>query len=174
LITAASELSLTWDRIEIKRMYCPACGNNINSGLSFCNNCGTRLGLAVDPRALPASSYNLLLGSAIGIPFVGLAVIFLLIAALKNGMGFRDDFVFAVIMLTFLLLAIAEIGCFVMLLVRTKGPKAVKPAKSKENARELQGPVTRGLSEPTYEPIPVGSITDHTTRTLEHAKRRGE
>ena len=119
---------------------------------------------------LPAASYNLLVGAVIAIPFVGLAMIFVLIAALKNGMGFPDDFIFAMIFLTFILLAIAEIGCFVMLLTRSKARKAAKPAAANE-AREISRATPPGLGSPTYEPIAVGSVTDHTTRTLDPAFR---
>ncbi len=151
-------------------MYCPSCGNKVSPGLSYCNQCGARLTAAEDRRVIPASSFNLLVGAVIGIPFVGLAMIFVLITALKNGMGFRDDFIFGMIFLTFILLAIAEIGCFVMLLTRSKGPKAVKSVAGND-ARDLSGAAARALGSPTYEPMPVGSVTDHTTRTLDPAYR---
>jgi hypothetical protein len=114
----------------------------------------------------------MLIGAVIGIPFVGLAMIFILIAALKNGMGFRDDFIFAMIFLTFILLAIAEVGCFVMLLSRSKGPKLPKRSENDRfQTGQLGAPNPRGLGSPTFEPMPVGSVTDHTTRTLDHAFR---
>jgi hypothetical protein len=151
-------------------MYCPSCGNKVSAALSYCNQCGVRLTAAEDKRMLPASSYNSLVGAAIGIPFVGLAMIFVLIAALKNGMGFRDDFIFGMIFLTFILLAITEIGCFVMLLTRSKAPKAPGSSAAKDD-RELPGAALRGLGSPTYEPMQGGSVTDHTTRTLDPAYR---
>ncbi len=43
-----------------------------------------------------------------------------LIAALKNGMGCKDDFIFAMTFLMFFLFAIAEIVCVIMLITRTK------------------------------------------------------
>ena len=48
-------------------MYCPSCGKEINAGLSFCNHCGARLS-AADPRVVPASSFNLMLGAVVAIP----------------------------------------------------------------------------------------------------------
>jgi hypothetical protein len=153
-------------------MFCPSCGNEVSASLSYCNQCGARLGAATDARILPASGYNMLIGAVIGIPFVGLAMIFILIAALKNGMGFRDDFIFAMIFLTFILLAIAEVGCFVMLLSRSKGPKLQKRSENDRfQTGQLGAPNPRALGSPTFEPMPVGSVTDHTTRTLDHAFR---
>ena len=150
-------------------MFCPSCGKEVSAGLSYCNQCGARLGPEVTSRALPASTYNLLVGGAIGIPIVGLGLIIGLIAALKNGMGFRDDFIFAISILTFFLLAIAEIGCFVMLLFRSRAPKSRK--ERQDQSRQLTDSPPRGLGSPTFEPVPVGSVTDHTTRTLDHAFR---
>ena len=147
-------------------MFCPSCGNSVSQGLSYCNQCGARLAGADTDRGLPASSYNLLIGAVIAIPFIGLAMIFILIAALKNGMGFRDDFIFAMTFLTFILLAIAEIGCFIMLLTRSRGTKVMKNDAVRDT-RELTAAAVRGLGGPTFDPVPVGSVTDHTTRTLD-------
>ena len=150
-------------------MFCPSCAAEVNPSLSYCNQCGARLGPGTDTRALPASTYNLLVGGAIGIPIFGLGMIIGLIAALKNGMGFRDDFIFAMTFLMFFLLAIAEIGCFVMLLIRSRAPKASKA--SKEQPWKITDAQQRNLGGPTFEPRPVGSVTDHTTRTLSEVRR---
>lgn len=152
-------------------MFCPSCGNEVNSSLSYCNQCGARLAGTADPRSMPASSYNMMLGAVIGMPFIGLIVLMIMIAALKNGMGFRDDFIFAVTFLTFLLFAIAEIGCLIMLLTRTKAPKVPK-RDPKFQTGQLGNADLRGLGSPTFEPVPVGSVTDHTTRALDPALRK--
>ena len=153
-------------------MFCPSCASEVNPSLSYCNQCGARLGPETDTRALPASTYNLLVGGAIGIPIFGLGMMIGLIAALKNGMGFRDDFIFAIAMLTFFLLAIAEVGCFVMLLSRSRGPKSSK--KQTGQHWPLADAHQRALGGATFGPRPVGSVTDHTTRTLDHALRQDQ
>jgi len=161
----------------MSKMFCPSCGKDVGAGLSYCNQCGARLSDAPDPRAVPASTFNFMLAGVIGLPFVGLGMLFGVIAALKNGMGFKDDFIFAITFLTFLLFAIAEIGCLILLLTRTKSPKVRRTERDIPIA-ELQQfeQARRGLGSPTFEPRPVGSVTDHTTRTLDHAtiKDRGE
>ena len=155
----------------MSEMYCPSCGNEVNANLSYCNQCGARLG-AADARVLPASTFNMTLAGVIGLPFVGLVLLFGVIAALKNGMGFRDDFIFAITFLTFILFAIAEIGCVILLLTRTKGPKAPKKKASRFQTGQLDQAESLGLGSPTFEPTPVGSVTDHTTRTLDQALRK--
>jgi hypothetical protein len=155
-------------------MFCPSCGKDVSTGLAYCNQCGARLG-AADPRALPPANFNMLLGSVIGIPFVWLVTMMMVIAALKNGMGFKDDFIFVMTFLIFLLFALAEIGCVIMLITRTKGPKVPKGVAISER-RQFDEAARRGLGSPTFEPVPVGSVTDHTTRALDHAalSDRGE
>src|SRR4051812_42419593 len=139
-------------------MYCPSCGHEVNPGLSYCKQCGARLSGAADLRSIPASSFNMTLGAVLALPFVGLAMMLGVIAALKNGMGFKDDFIFVVTFLTFLLFAIAEIACVIMLLTRSRAPKV---SKLKESG-QLAGHEPRGLTSPTFEPVPIGSVTDHT------------
>jgi hypothetical protein len=84
-------------------------------------------------------------------------------------MGFRDDFIFAISILTFFLLAIAEVGCFVMLLSRSRAPKSSKARK--DQPWQLADASPRGLGSPTFEPRPVGSVTDSTTRALNEVGR---
>ena len=152
-------------------MYCPSCGKEIGAGLSFCNQCGTRLA-AADPKAISGTSFNLMLAGVVAIPFVGLAMMFVVIAALKNGMGFKDDFIFVITFMTFLLFAIAEIAFVIMLLTRTRGAKQQKMPDGKLQTGQLPAQEHRSLNSPTFEPMPVGSVTDHTTRHLEPSLNR--
>jgi predicted lipid-binding transport protein (Tim44 family) len=154
-------------------MYCSSCGRQVDAGLSYCNQCGARLSSAPDPRAIPAGNYNTLLGAVIGIPIVGITMIFVFIAALKNGMGFKDDFIAVMVLLTFFLLAIAEIGCLIMLMIRTKGPKTPKRS-SADHPHTLPNRTAPAIAPATFDPISPGSITDHTTRTLDHVPGQRE
>ncbi|HMJ07519.1 MAG TPA: hypothetical protein VK468_00850, partial [Pyrinomonadaceae bacterium] len=97
-----------------------------------------------------------------------------LMAVMKNGLGFRDDMIFVVIFMTFLLLFIAEIGTIWMMISRTKKPK-VKSSKepaaiAPKAVGELAPVVMKGLNASTFEGIP--SVTEHTTRTLDAAYRK--
>jgi hypothetical protein len=114
----------------------------------------------------------MMLGAVVGLPFLGLAMLFGVIAALKNGMGFKDDFIFAITFLTFLLFAIAEIACVIMLLTRSKAPRPVIRQDDALSTGRLPQSPAHALGGPTFEPTPVGSVTDHTTRTLDPALRK--
>jgi hypothetical protein len=156
-------------------MYCPSCGKEVNSGLTFCNYCGVRLAPAEsDPSALSVSSFNLLIGAMIAIPVVGLGLIIALMAVMKKGLEFRDDMIFVVIFMTFLLLFFAELGTILMLISKSRKPK-VKPIKKKD---EISSPpvsaidevVIKGLNPTSFEGVP--SVTEHTTRTLDAVYRK--
>jgi hypothetical protein len=155
-------------------MYCPSCGKEVSSGLSFCNFCGVRLGAENDPKALSESSFNALVGASIGIPIAGLGIIIALMAVMKKGLDFPDGMIFAVILMTFLLLFIAELGAIWLMISRTRKPKtkaAKEPAVSPQKSVNEIGPVAiKGLNSSTFEGIP--SVTEHTTRTLDPVHRR--
>jgi hypothetical protein len=140
-------------------MFCPSCGREVDANLQYCKTCGARLTAEREVTAIQAVSFNLLLGGLVGIPLVGIAVIFSLVAAMRNGMNLPTDLIFALSVLTFFLFALAEIGCIIMLIARSRAPK-------KPTARELPTTSPRELPEPNFEPMPVGSVTDRTTRTL--------
>jgi len=156
-------------------MYCPSCGKEVNSGLTFCNNCGVRLAAAEnDPSALSESSFNLLVGAMIAIPVVGLGLIIALMAVMKKGLEFRDDMIFVVIFMTFLLLFFAELGTILMLISKSRKPK-VKPIKKKDEissrpVSSIDEVVIKGLNPTSFEGLP--SVTEHTTRTLDAVYRK--
>ena len=154
-------------------MYCQSCGKEVNAALSYCNQCGARLNAGPDPRTLPAANFNLLFKAVIGLPFVGLAMIIGVIAAL-TGIGVRDEIILGATFLTFVLFAIAEVGCIIMLLTRTKAAGNPPPDRALPTADLYRSDETTrlNLGSPTFEPIPVGSVTDHTTRALDPAVRR--
>ena len=158
-------------------MYCPACGKEISSGLSFCNFCGLRLNAPEsDPNVLSASSFNLLVGAVIAIPIFGLGLIIAMMAAMKNGLGFRDDMIFVVVFMTFLLLFITEVGTLMLMISRTRKPKVKQkkePAASEPRSVSAIGDVEiKGLNASSFDGIP--SVTEHTTRTLDAAYRRND
>ena len=156
-------------------MYCPSCGKEVNSGLTFCNYCGVRLAAAEnDPSALSVSSFNLLVGAMIAIPVLGLGLIIALMAVMKKGLEFRDDMIFVVIFMTFLLLFFAELGTILMLISKSRKPKA-KPIKNQgeippRSVSAIDEVVIKGLNPTSFEGVP--SVTEHTTRTLDAVYRK--
>jgi hypothetical protein len=156
-------------------MYCPSCGKKVNPDLSYCNQCGARIGAGnePDPNALSESSFNLLVGSLLTIPIVGIGLILGLMVVMKRELGFRDEVVMSVVFLSFLLLLAAEAGFIWLMLSRTKRRKAKTGKNETSEPAQLNEPVVKSLAEPRplgfSEPVP--SVTDHTTRTLDPVKR---
>jgi hypothetical protein len=127
-----------------------------------------------DPSALATSSFNLLVGAALSIPVIGLGIIIGLMVVMKKELGFGDDMIFVVTFLTFLLLFMAEIGMIVLMISRTKKPKA-KPANNPVEIAtsalsEVQPVDIKGLNASSFDGIP--SVTEHTTRTLDPVYRK--
>jgi uncharacterized paraquat-inducible protein A len=157
-------------------MYCPSCGKEVNPSLSYCNYCGVRLSAKDDenPYALATSSFNLLLGAVVAIPVLGVGLIIALMAAMKNGLNFRDEMIGIVVLMSFLLLLVAETGCLLMLITRTRKPKAKAskdPAAFENRAvKAIEDSVIRELNPSSFQGIP--SVTEHTTRTLDAAYRK--
>lgn len=103
-------------------MFCLSCGKSVNPGLSFCNHCGARVvGKADDgPGQMPESSFNLLVGALIGVPIAGIGVIIGLLTVMKRELGFGEEFIGAIALMSFILLLIAELGLIWLLRHHTK------------------------------------------------------
>jgi hypothetical protein len=123
-------------------MYCSKCGSAVSPNLTYCNHCGARLSGAKSDDI----TKNLLFFMTAVFVF-GLGAIIFLTMALK--MVFGPEYIGLIIFFTLL--------SFLMLLRRKKNDK--------EAAKELSEAKARML------PVPVLSVTEHTTRTLETADR---
>lgn len=139
-------------------MYCPNCGKEIQEGLNYCNRCGKRLAGSSDTIAQNLSNS----AGAVGV-FGFVAYIFVMLVMVKYGVDMR-----ALVMVTFFYMAGLFAICF--LLIRQAGTFVKrKPAEGHEEAAQRSAylkPVTTARLEEPRE-IEIGSVTDHTTRTLE-------
>ena len=157
-------------------MFCPSCGKEVNTGLSYCNFCGVRLGAPeADPSVLSDSAFKWLVGAAIAIPVVGVGLLIKLMESMK-GLGFAEGMIFAVVLMTFLLLFLAEAGTFFMLISRTRKPKTKNAAGAStlpaaDAAKQIEPVVIKGLQPSSFDGIP--SVTEHTTRALDAVPRTG-
>jgi len=150
-------------------MYCSSCGKSVAAGLSFCNHCGFKLnGKDSEHGALSESSFNFLIAALLGLPIAGIGLIIGVMSVMKKELGMANDAIAIVVMFCFFLLLTAEIGFMRLLLSRTS-----KPKKKVEKESRPSEDTTRTLNEaqPFDVVQPVGSVTDHTTRTLEPAYR---
>ncbi|OLE53416.1 MAG: hypothetical protein AUG51_13400 [Acidobacteria bacterium 13_1_20CM_3_53_8] len=162
-------------------MYCQSCGSEMSAELNYCNRCG-----AINPAALmtllePKQVSLMKPTVAIGVVVVALTLggMGMLIAGaeeLARSAGFRTDPIMALIMFGMIMILAVDI-MLVRLLSRIINhaldtpAKSLKPASAK-SLKNLTGsqPAQHQLgARPNY----VGSVTENTTRTLEHAKERG-
>lgn len=157
-------------------MYCPNCAKEIASGLSFCNHCGFRLKGTTDSDDVKSSEVKpgLLVSAMVGLFILGLVAIAILIGVMKVIAGFDVPIVYAFTIFSFVLLLMIEGLLTWMLLKGRKVEKAVGNTNQldEQGAKEMYAAPTRELSEPTFQP--VSSVTEHTTRTLEHVPKNNQ
>jgi len=154
-------------------MFCPSCGTEVASSLSYCNRCGAELN--VRAHSLINSSDNLLISivwAIVAVTVLGLGVIIGLLALMKETLHFNDGPIMGFALLSFLMLMAAD-GVFIWLLSRLRigakdaGDKIKLP---RQTLRELDATPARRLPEPAM------SVTETTTRALEpsHSERNAE
>ena len=146
-------------------MYCSVCGGEIDDKLNFCNKCGTKLAKSV-AEVGPKSISGLLVVSTTFIVIFGLGILVGLFAVLLgNGVPFDE----AVKIGIFYLAALTFI-CFLVLrpLSKHASNRDDQPRKTSEmntyKAPQLGKANPAALNEAN---IPVASVTEHTTRTLD-------
>lgn len=157
-------------------MYCSNCAKEVASGLSFCNHCGFRLkGERGDSESKSSEvKPGLLVSAMVGLFILGLVAIAILIGVMKVIAGFETPIVYAFTIFSFVLLLMIEGLLTWMLLRRKKVEKEVSNTNqlNEQGVKEMYAAPTRGLSEPTFQP--VSSVTEHTTRTLEHVPKNNQ
>lgn len=156
-------------------MYCPNCAKEVTGGLSFCNHCGFRLKGARDDDVVEPSEVKagLLVSAMVGLFILGLVAIAILIGVMKVIAGFDTAIVYAFTIFSFVLLLIIE-GLLTWMLLRGKVEKEVSSTNQldEQGVKEMYAAPTRELAEPTFQP--VASVTEHTTRTLEHVPKKNQ
>ena len=151
-------------------MYCSSCASPVTAGLKFCNRCGASLGKEQGDHQ-PTSVTHALITAIVLVAIMGLGAMFGGAIALKQGAGLPTDIVGMFMLFTFLIVGIIEIFLLRQLARtlsadhRTQRSEPVPPLfqPAPMPARELNA--VRDTVEP------LGSVTENTTRTLEHSLR---
>lgn len=158
-------------------MFCSSCGKSVSPGLSFCNHCGARVAGKTDDGVgqIPESSFNLLVIALIGVPIVGIGVMIGLLTVMKKELGFGEEMIGVIALMSFILLLIAELGLIWLLRHHKKMSKGSSEV-SKLTLPPMPDVILKGLPESQMQPIhqPMQSVTEHTTRTLEAVPRESE
>ena len=147
-------------------MYCERCGKQIDDSLNYCNGCGANL-RREPPRSQRPLAIFLISALSVTV-IVGLIVLAGLLATLFDKVSRTEPvFVFAGVYLlvlfgiSFLILRQvsklidAELGTRDLPSTRTSSPAVQLPPRSTNQLDEFREPA---------------SVTDHTTRTLEHVR----
>ena len=147
-------------------MHCPSCGNQVKKGLKYCSSCGGRLvAIDEDKDGTPGKMLDNILTTLFLTVMFGLGILVGLVAVLLGNGVTRE----MVTMIVVAYLAAVFGICFML----TKQVSKLIDAKLKmqnagfetETARELRPLTTAQLTE--YRE-PAASVTEHTTRTLDH------
>ena len=158
-------------------MFCPYCATETTQGLNYCNRCGGNLAPLTQPaqesRTIVASGAAWAAGlTTTAVIVIGLGIIF----PITSELTMRGMVPTAVVFIA-LSVALAVVACAAMLLrfwsmllgvggARQQAPAALPQPKAQD---------TRGLAAPRFDslnPAPVPSVTEQTTRTLEHAPKK--
>lgn len=160
-------------------MFCPYCGTETTQGLNYCNRCGGNLApLAQAPaqetRTIVAPGAAWAAGlTTTTVIVIGLGIIF----PITSELAIRGVPPIAFVAIA-LFIALAVVGCAAMLLRFWSLLLGVGVARGTSPAAALaqhKTQDTRGLDAPHFDslnPAPVPSVTEQTTRTLEHAKKK--
>ena len=150
-------------------MYCPSCGNETAQELRYCNRCGASLNLTGAPERPKSTGAIIVLSIMItSITLGGMGIIFPALVELKRS-GFGEDIVGLFMVLSFLILGIADVALvrqLSRLLNASTQPSQFSPPKRTNTTTGPGSP--RQLGAP-MEPVP--SVTENTTRKFEPAYR---
>ena len=163
-------------------MFCPYCGTESTQGLNYCKRCGGNLApLAQTPAqetrpavVAPGAAWAAGLTTA-AVVVIGLGMLFPITTELAaRGMSSK-----AVVAIA-LFVALATVGCAAMLLrfwslVLGVGAGSAARAAGKPALPDSKSTDTRELGDQRFDalnPASIPSITEQTTRTLEHVNKK--
>lgn len=144
-------------------MYCASCGTPLTQGLSYCNRCGANLR---EHKETNTAAITALLTAITILGVIGLGIMLGGALVLSKEARLGEEIVGVFMMFTFLIVAVTE-----FMLVRNLSKLTGSTEKTKYlPAPHVASPEFRlPQAQPLGEPVP--SVTENTTRTLEHARR---
>ena len=139
-------------------MYCSACGTQLQPGLAFCSRCGKRVAEDKPPSSPIAKSLTVA-GNTAGVGFAGF--IFVLLVLVLNGVVNSN-----IVGVTFFYFLGLFLICYMFMRQGRLAAKLDPPKAAALEQAYLKPATTAQLPEPMERPV---SVTEHTTRTLDHA-----
>jgi hypothetical protein len=147
-------------------MYCSSCGTEVALGLNYCNRCGANLSQSSNQQEQQPPRYVNLTGPTIAIALmvvIGLGIIFATIADLA-----RNEF--HPVALTWMVVAGLAMIAGVSAMVIRQWTNLAGVIKTKERTVSQKKTADKEHAPAQLPPLrsePVGSVTEHTTRTFE-------
>src|ERR1700682_2019183 len=154
-------------------MFCPSCGLELTTELSYCNRCGANLKATasqagVPPAKLSGAAWAISTAVAL-VALGGFAMIFgLVVALITKGINLNEGGM--VLILVSLLIILAIVWMLVRQLSRVLDISRLAGAATPPTAPELRQQPRPQIAARE----PVSSVTDHTTRTFEPIPRQRE
>ena len=161
-------------------MFCPYCGTESTQGLNYCKRCGGNLAPLAQTGAQGTHPAVVAPGSAWAAGLTTAAVVIIgvgMIFPITSELTLRGMHPTAVVFIA-LLVALTVFGCAAMLLRFWSLLFGVSPASRAANTHALPDPKstdTRELGDQRFDalnPASIPSVTEQTTRTLEHAQTK--
>ncbi|HVF45039.1 MAG TPA: hypothetical protein VM936_18585 [Pyrinomonadaceae bacterium] len=158
-------------------MYCQHCGAESTQGLNYCKRCGGNLGALVQAppqevaQNLPTGTVRTVGFTLIGTVVFGLGILTALITELVHS-GVRPEPLVMIMMcgsLTILGSVFMLTRFWMHMLGKSRTPDTPRVYAPAAHANDL-GPAPQRFG--ALNDAPASSVTEHTTRTLEHAKRK--
>lgn len=158
-------------------MYCQTCAAEIQPGLNYCNRCGNVVNASLATKAeTPAATLVDLkspvhtLGAAVTLTtLIGITIIFIALDSMAGRALPVEVMVMMGVAALFLILVIDVMLIRILsrLVQLPVAAPAVKDQPKQREARDLSSPqVQTYMPASSTDPLPVSSVTDHTTRTF--------
>lgn len=144
-------------------MYCASCGTPLTQGLSYCNRCGANLR---EHKETKTGAISAVLTAIVLIGVIGMGIMLGGSLALRSEAGFPYELVGVFMLFTFVLVGMIE-----FMLVKNLSKLTGATEKTKSLPAPQMMPHDLRLPQATPFGEPVSSVTENTTRTLEHARR---
>jgi len=151
-------------------MFCPSCGAEYAIGLHYCNRCGANLGAPSPSEPVPINVTKptiIITLAMLLITLGGFAAVVEGATKLANVFQQNDPVVITIIfgMGTIMVIDIMLILQISRLISAALGQKTQPKKLPKQKEAQQIGPAAAAY-------VPVGSVTDHTTRTLQPTYRQ--
>ena len=157
-------------------MYCQTCATEIQPGLNYCNRCGAVVNASSTTRQetpvlVDLNSPVRTLGAAVTLTtLIGITIIFIALDGM-SGRALPPELLGMLGVAGFFLILVIDVLLLRILsrLVQLPVAAPAPPVQTKRfEARELHTPPAQTYMPASTDPLPVASVTDHTTRTFHH------